>query len=77
MESSSLNTVIGKRTSIAGVISIPRMNIACHFLHFAQTEDIGLKSALEEKRGVSLTSRKEDLNKGLFLSGIVSLERRG
>ena len=32
------------------------MRISCHFLHFDQTEDIWLKSALKVKGGVLLTS---------------------
>jgi hypothetical protein len=30
--------------------------ISCHFLHFAKTEDIWLKSALKAERSVLLTS---------------------
>jgi hypothetical protein len=33
-------------------------NISCQYLHFAQIEDIGLKSALEVKRGVLVTSAR-------------------
>jgi len=33
--------------------------ISCQYLYFAQTEDIWLKSAMEGKSGVSLSSRKE------------------
>jgi len=36
-----------------------KSQIACQYLHFAKTEDIWLKSALEGKSGVSLiTGRK-------------------
>jgi hypothetical protein len=52
---------------------LPAGPIACHFLHFAKTEDIGLKSALEGKSGVSLITEKNLLFYGghfnLFFEG--------
>jgi hypothetical protein len=36
-----------------------RSKISCHFLHFAKTEDIWLKSALEGERGVLLTTGRK------------------
>jgi hypothetical protein len=40
---------------LGGTSGSLKVRISCHFLHFDQTEDIWLKSALEGKRGVSLT----------------------
>jgi hypothetical protein len=37
-----------------GSIGSSKARISCHYMHFAQTEDIGLKSAPEGKRGSSL-----------------------
>ena len=39
--------------------SIWKLKISCHFLHFDQTEDIGLKSAMKGERGDSLTSGRK------------------
>jgi len=42
--------------------SIWKLKISCQYVHFAQTEDIWLKSAFEWKRGVLLsTGRKRSL----------------
>jgi hypothetical protein len=47
-------------SNMLGVVLDPlKPRISCQYLHFAQTEDIWLKSALEGKRGVLLiTGRK-------------------
>ncbi len=37
---------------------ILELSIACQFLHFAKTEDIGLKSALEGERDLLLITEK-------------------
>jgi len=43
-----------------GVVLGPlKPRVSCQYPHFAQTEDIWLKSTLEEKRGVLLITRKE------------------
>jgi hypothetical protein len=50
--------ILNNKEALQGVKSVghTKLNISCQYLHFAQTEDIWLKSALEGKRGVSLTS---------------------
>jgi hypothetical protein len=40
-----------------------KLNIACQFLHCAQTEDIWLKSASEGKSGVSLITERSSQNR--------------
>ena len=39
------------------------LRISCQYLYFAQTEDIGLKSASEGKRSVSLITGRKSVMK--------------
>jgi hypothetical protein len=55
---------MGELKYIVGVLRPLKVRISCQYLHFAQTEDIWLKSELEGKRGVSLT--KEVVNEISF-----------
>jgi len=46
--------------------NLRRVRISCHFLHFDQTEDIWLKSALEGKmRGLLITGSTSLFSKKL------------
>jgi hypothetical protein len=62
---------MGQPSNMLGVVLDPlKTGISCQYLHFAQTEDIWLKSALKGKRGVSLITRKsfaqcDQLKKGV------------
>jgi hypothetical protein len=58
-----------------GVVLDPlKPRISCQYPHFAQTEDIGLKSALEEKRNVLLiTGRKQSWGRSSQLSQLLSI----
>ena len=41
-------------TPIREAFGSSKARVSCHFLHFDQTEDIWLKSALERRSGISL-----------------------
>ena len=53
-------------SDVGGVLDpLQKPRISCQYPHFAQTEDIWLKSALEEKRGVLLiTGRNGWIQRG-------------
>jgi hypothetical protein len=58
---SPFSTIPGKSVKEKYIIFVrgggmQHLKISCQFLHFAKTEDIGLKSALKVERGVPLTS---------------------
>jgi hypothetical protein len=60
----TFSTISGKSSQeiimFCGRISIQKLNISCQYPHFAQTEDIWLKSALEEKSSVLLATGRKD-----------------
>jgi hypothetical protein len=57
-------------TPMTRVLGVFNTRVSCHFLHFAKTEDIWLKSALEGGRGVLLTSGRSSQFQEKFAASV-------